>query len=239
MIPRILGAIQFLTVIPVHSRTASPGESALFFPLVGAAMGVAGGWMLEVTRGAISWSLVALLVLTAWALLTGGLHEDGFADVADAFRIHRPPEKIFAILKDSRVGAHGALALVLISLVRWQALTSIAAGPVLALAAVLAVSRASMVCLAWIAPPAGGGLGFEFSRTLSSAAAIGALAQAIFWSYFSGAAVLLLWGTTVIVLCARVYFVRRIGGVTGDCLGATSLLVETWGLVLFTCQRCM
>ena len=50
---------------------------------------------------------------------------------------------------------------------------------------------------------------------------------------------LLIWGATIIVVGSSVYYNRRIGGVTGDCLGATCLLVETWGLALFSCQRCM
>ena len=236
---RLLGAIQFLTILPVRGSTAAIGQSALWFPLVGAALGAAGGLILESARGFVPFSLAALLVLCAWALLTGGLHEDGFADVADAFRAGRAPEKIFSILKDSRVGAHGALALVLVSLVRWQALGSIAADPVRSLAAVLAVSRASLVLLAWISPPAGGGLGFEFSRTLTSTTAIAVAIQAIFWSFLSGAGGLLLWGAGIILLLSKIYFGRRIGGVTGDCLGATLVAVETWGFILLTCQRCM
>jgi adenosylcobinamide-GDP ribazoletransferase len=240
MIARLLGAIQFLTVLPVHSRTAPPGQSALFFPLVGAALGAAGGLVLEVARTFVPVEIAALLVICFWALITGGLHEDGFADVADAFRAGRPREKILAILKDSRIGAHGGLALVLISLVRWQALSSNAAvNPSLALAASLAVSRASMVVVAWLTPPAGSGLGFEFSRTLNTSTAIGVLLQAFLWAAFSGTGILLLWYTSLVIAGGRIYFTRRIGGVTGDCLGACALVVETGVLLLFTCLRCM
>ena len=184
-------------------------------------------------------SAAALIVLSFWALITGGLHEDGFADVADALRAGRSRETMLAILKDSRIGAHGTLALILISLLRWQALGSIAVNPLFPLAAIFAVSRASLVLLAWISPPAGTGLGFEFSRSLNSTSAIIVAAQGILWSAFSGVGTLLLWGAFVIIVIARKYYVRRIGGVTGDCLGATCLIVETWGLILFTCRRCM
>ena len=239
MIARFLGAIQFLTVAPVRRSTASPGDSALFFPMVGAALGAAGGIVFRLSAEFFPTGVTALIVLSLWALITGGLHEDGFADVADAFRAGRSRDKIFAILKDSRIGAHGALALILISFLRWQTLSSIAVNPVFPLAAIFAVSRASLVLLAWVAPPAGTGLGFEFSRALNSGVAIAVAIQAIAWAFFSGAGMLLLWGAFVIIVVAKGYFMRRIGGVTGDCLGATCLLVETWGLILFTCRRCM
>lgn len=239
MIARLLGAIQFLTVVPVKARTAALGKSSVFFPLVGAALGFAGGWILEIARGFIPWTLSALLVLCFWALITGGLHEDAFADCADAFRAYRSPEKIREILKDSRVGAHGALALILVSLVRWQALAAIASDPVRGLTGVFSVSRASVVALAWMAPPAGSGSGMEFSRTLSTPIAIAAILQAGIFALWSGAGLLLFSGAAIIVLTSRRYFEKRIGGVTGDCLGMTAFLVETWGLILFTCQRCM
>jgi adenosylcobinamide-GDP ribazoletransferase len=239
MIARLLGAIQFLTILPVHRRTAPPGQSAIFFPLVGAALGAGGGFALSALSGFVPRTVAALLVLCLWALLTGGLHEDGWADVADAMRAGRAREKILDILKDSRVGAHGALALIFISLARWQALTFFAAEPAPALAGVFAVSRASLVALAWISAPAGDGLGYTFSRTLTTFPVIAAIVQAIIFAFLSGAGTLLLWGASLIVIGARFYFERRIGGVTGDCLGATCLLVESWGFILFTCERCM
>ncbi|MDZ4798973.1 MAG: adenosylcobinamide-GDP ribazoletransferase, partial [Bryobacteraceae bacterium] len=129
MIPRLLGAIQFLTIIPVRTQTANPGQSALFFPLVGAALGIAGACALIASRGYLPWSLASLLVLALWSLITGGLHEDAVADVADAVRAWRTPEHIHAILKDSRIGAHGATALIFLLLIRWQALAAITADP--------------------------------------------------------------------------------------------------------------
>ena len=239
MIARLLGALQFLTTVPVRGRAASPGRSAAFFPIVGGALGLLGAAVLIALRDVVAPSVAAVIVLAIWSLLTGGLHEDGLADVADAFRAGRPPERIFAILKDSRIGAHGALALILITLLRWQALAVLTVPPLLSLPAVLAVSRGAMIGLAWITPPAGRGLGFEFARQLSSTGALLALLLAALVSALAPAGLLLLWGATLLVLGARAYFMRRIGGVNGDCLGATALLVETWGLLLYSCQRCM
>lgn len=239
MIARLMGSIQFLTTAPVRTRTAPPGESAVFFPLVGCAIGALGGALLLVLREIVPPGVAAVVVLAVWAALTGGLHEDGLADVVDAFRAGRPPERIHDILKDSRIGAHGALSLVLITVLRWQALSTLSAPPVLALAATFAISRAAIVALAWVTPPAGAGLGMEFSRRLSSLGAIAAVAQAGILAFFAPAGLLLVWGACLIIAGASAYFRRRIGGITGDCLGATAILVESWGFFLFSCQRCM
>ncbi len=240
MTGRLLGAVQFLTIIPIRTRTATPGQSMLFFPLVGAALGVAGGYALEASRGYQPWSLTSLLVLVVWTLITGGLHEDAVADVADAVRAWRSPEHIHAILKDSRVGAHGAAALIFLLLIRWQALSSIVVPPVPALAAAFALSRAAAVALLWIAPPAGSGSAVALSASLTTATALAAIGQAVAFAMWPGARVasVLLGITTASVLLARNWFERRIGGVTGDCLGATQQVVETLCLILFTCAPC-
>lgn len=240
MIRRFLGAVQFLTIVPVPGITSPPGASAVFFPLVGALLGAAGGLLLEAARGYVPFTLVSLLVLAFWTLITGGLHEDGFADVADAFRAYRSPEKIHAILKDSRVGAHGALALMFLLIVRWQALSAIAVEAIPALAAALALGRAAVVALLWATPPSGSGSAMTMSRSLGSGTAALVIVQAIAFGMWPGArpASFLLGGSVLIVLLARRYFLRRIGGVTGDCLGATEQIVETWCLVVYTCRPC-
>jgi adenosylcobinamide-GDP ribazoletransferase len=236
-----LGAIQFLTVIPVRTRVAPIGRSALFFPIVGAWLGIIVAAMLDAARGYLPFTLSALLVLALLAALTGGLHEDGFADCVDAFRAGRAPEKILAILKDSRIGAHGALALILASLIRWQALSAIVVDPVPALAAAVGISRASAVVLAWITPPAGSGLGAEFSRSLTTPIALAVILQGAALAFWPGtrAAAFLLSAALLAVLGARAYFVRRIGGASGDGLGAVAYVIETLSLVLFSCQPCM
>ena len=239
MIARFLGAVQFLTTFPIRGATAPPGRSAVFFPLVGAGLGAAGASLLLLLSGLVPAPLASLGVLLFWAVATGALHEDGLADVADAFRAGRPRHRILAILKDSRIGTYGAVALILVTFARWQALAAISVDPFHALPGVLAISRSSIVALAWLTPPVSGGLGFEFARQLTSWSAVIVILQASVCAWFTAAGPLLLWGATIIVIGSRSYFVRRIGGVNGDCLGATGLLVETWGLLLLTCQRCI
>jgi adenosylcobinamide-GDP ribazoletransferase len=241
MIRAILGAVQFLTVVPVRGRTAPPGQSAVFFPLIGALLGVGGGVILKYASAWLPVSIAALLTICFWVLITGGLHEDGFADCADAFRAGRPRERIFAILKDSRIGAHGALALVLSSLIRWQALGAITVDPIPALGVAHGISRAAAVGLAWFTPPAGTGLGLRLSTTMTTPLALVAIAQGVLLAAWCGGrlAGLLTSGTFAIVWFSHRYFVRRIGGVTGDCMGAVAHIVEIFVLVVFACRSCI
>ena len=228
---RFLGALQFLTILPVPGSTAPASQSAMFFPLVGALLGLSAGLVLVTGN--------ALLVI-AWLLIaTGCIHEDGLADVADAFRAGRSRERILAILKDSRIGTYGCLALMMSVLIRWQALAQMRTNPVYGLIAALALSRTALVALAGIAPAAGDGLGREFVNGLRASTAAAAIAQATAITLLAGwryAAAMIL-SSAAIVLLARAYFVRRLGGVNGDCLGATCQIVETANLLILTWPR--
>ncbi|MBL8177256.1 MAG: adenosylcobinamide-GDP ribazoletransferase [Bryobacterales bacterium] len=237
---RLLGAIQFLTVLPIRGRTAPPGRSALFFPLVGAGLGWLAGQWLRMLEPSLGSSLTAVLVLAFLALVTGGLHEDGLADVADALRAHRSREKMTAILKDSRIGVFGALALVYVVAMRWQALTRLPADGVRDLVACLAVSRAALVAQAWVSRPVGDGLGAAFSRDLDSITAVFAIASGVAFAFLpgvaAGAAILVAAGLSTSVL--NRWFDARLGGVNGDCLGATCLVSETFALLFVSCRNC-
>src|SRR5262245_11792568 len=130
-------ALQFLTILPVRASTAAPGDAAWAFPIIGAFLGLAAAVVLRLPMGPI-------LALAVVAILTGALHEDGLADVCDALRTHRTRERMHEILKDSRIGAHGALALVFSVVIRWQALAHLQGNTWLRLPAALGLSRASM-----------------------------------------------------------------------------------------------
>jgi adenosylcobinamide-GDP ribazoletransferase len=241
MTRRLLGAIQFLTIVPVRTRTASIGASTLFFPVVGAAIGAGGGLLLETWRGYIPFSLLAFLVLVVWILVSGGLHEDGFARCADAFQASRSAGATFEQLYDRCIGTRGVVGLVLLLVIRWQALSSIAVDPVPALAAALALSRSAAVGLLWSTPPVGNGTAARASETLSTPTALAAIAFGILFVLLlpgGRIASILVGSSTALVLLARAYFIRRMGGVTGHCLGAITVLVETWCLIVYTCQPC-
>lgn len=236
MMRLLLGAVQFLTVIPVPGSTAPAWRTAVLFPLVGGVIGAlgAGLWLLA---DALPVSLRALLVVLFWIWITGSLHEDGLADVADACRAGRSRERMLGIMKDSRVGVYGVVAVVGSVLLRWQALAAIMVPVIPSLIAVLAISRAAIVLLARIAKAAGDGSGAAFSTNISGAVALLAVAQAAAAAAWCGPALgaAMLGLSLLVVLACRFYFHRRIGGVTGDCLGAAAQAVEIALLLLLTC----
>jgi adenosylcobinamide-GDP ribazoletransferase len=248
----LASAIQFLTVVRIPGKPAAPGEAvsmgraAAWFPLVGAALGAAGGGMYLVALRALPAALAALACVAFWTAASGVLHEDGLADVADALRAGRSRETMLAILKDSRIGTFGAVAVVLSLLARWQALQYFTAssfnntGILAACVAAQAVPRAAMVGLAWTSRPVGAGLGYAFASTLTTPAALAALVQGALAALLCGprAGVIIVLGAFVIARLARTYFYHRLGGVNGDCLGATEQLIEIFILGLFACRTC-
>jgi adenosylcobinamide-GDP ribazoletransferase len=232
----LLAAVSFLTVIRVPVQSVPPGRAAIFFPLVGAMLGAAGAVLFLAANFVLPVSLAALITVAFWTSISGVLHEDGLADVADAMRAGRTREKMLAILKDSRIGTYGAVAIVLSVVARWQALQHVPAGRVLIVFVVAqTVPRAAMVALAWLSRPSGDGLGLAFSSSLTTTGALIAIAQGVAVSMLSGwrPGLLILAGAYLIIRFARAYFYKRIGGVNGDCLGATEQLLEMFILILF------
>jgi adenosylcobinamide-GDP ribazoletransferase len=199
--------------------------------------------MLGATAGVALWAalyvfpppIAALLSLLFLMIATGGLHEDGLADVFDAFRAGRAPERILSILKDSRIGTYGALAIVITSLLRWQAIAALGDRLFPALTAAAGASRGGMVLLAYLSKPAGEGLGKAFVAGLSGPAAIAAALQAAALVFLCGpiSGAIALTAGAVTILLARAYFHRRIGGVNGDCLGAVCQILEVLLLLVY------
>jgi len=234
-------AIRFLTIVPVRGGDAPPGMAAAFFPLVGAMLGAAGAGVYLLAAKAFPTSIAALATVAFWIAISGVLHEDGLADVADAVRAGRTRERVLSILKDSRIGTYGAVAILLSVLARWQALEYLATPRVFeTLIAVQAVPRAAMVAMAWCSRPAGSGLGYALSSTLSTPAAIAAMAQGAAAALLCGLrpGLAMMAGSVLIVQASRGWFYVRLGGVNGDCLGFTEQLIEIFILLMFACRSC-
>lgn len=231
-----LAAISFLTIIPAAGKDVPPGRAALFFPLIGAILGAAGAGLFIAASLVLPASIAALITVAFWTTISGVLHEDGLADVADAMRAGRTREKMLAILKDSRIGTYGAVAIVLSIAARWQALEHVPAERILLVCIVAqSIPRAAMVALAWLSRPSGDGLGYQFSSSLSTTGSLIAIAQGVIAAMLLGwrSGLLLLLGAYLILRAARSYFYKRIGGINGDCLGATEQLLEIFILILF------
>jgi adenosylcobinamide-GDP ribazoletransferase len=234
----ILAALMLLTRLPV--RVARPMAPAAFaraygwFPAVGALVGAVGGLVLWGAGGAVPPLAAALLAVAAQVLLTGGLHEDGLADVADGFGGGRDRERRLAIMRDSRIGTYGALALVLGVGLRVALLAPLAgtAEAVWTLAAVGALSRAPLGTMARAMPPARtDGLAVSQGRPSGlvalAAAALGIAIAAACVPGWPGAAAGAAAGAGAVALLA----LRRIGGVTGDVHGAAQQVAAVGALV--------
>jgi adenosylcobinamide-GDP ribazoletransferase len=227
----------FLTVLPFPAGPFGAGARAAgvaLFPLVGGALGLGlGGLGLALDR-ALPPAVTAALLLAVGALVTGGLHLDGLMDAADGVFGGRTLERRLEIMRDSRVGSFGVLAGVLMLLVQFACLSELAgARRLVALVAALGLSRwALTLALRIFSPARSSGLG----ASLKGDASWGALAAASLLAVGLAAAtgvvgVVGLVGTLGIVVGVGHYFVRRLGGLTGDTYGALAVLVETWVLV--------
>jgi adenosylcobinamide-GDP ribazoletransferase len=229
-------ALTFLTKLPWPWRGPADetalARSMFWFPWVGALLGLIfwGAWAgLHRVLPAPAAAAV-LLTLTVW--VTGGLHLDGLADTADGLGGGHTPEKALAIMKDSRVGAFGVISLILGLVLKFSLFLSLATQPRGADALLLfpIISRWSMVLLAYLSPyaRAAGGLGQAMTLGVSSRVLMGASLSAggLALLILGAPGLVLLLAAAVLVWLGRLYFQRRLGGITGDILGATNEVVE-------------
>ena len=234
----IAAAFSLLTRLPVpvdHARAGARGAGAAWaYPLAGAGVGfLAGalGWAL-LGMGA-SVGMVAVFVIAAQVLMTGAMHEDGLADMADGLGGFTR-ERRLEIMKDSRIGAYGTIAIGLALIARTAGIAEIdgAALP-LALAALGAGSRAFMVGVMVALPNArAGGLSAGAGRPAPQAALLAlAIAAAFGLLAFGWGALLVLLAMAVAVLAVALIARAKLGGQTGDVLGASQQITEIAGLM--------
>ena len=230
------GAWAFLTRLPggAHPGTDRElGRSVPWFPIVGAAVGALSGAVYWALHGPLGAPLAAVLAVAAGAVATGCFHEDGLADTADALG-GANRERRLAIMKDSRVGAFGVLALVVATLVRVFAVSSMAAiDGLIALVVAHMLGRTMAVAVMGVAPAAAGtGLGHSYTSHLPRAwtAAAIVITSATAASLGLPGAVSLATAASGAVLVGLIAG-RAFGGVTGDVLGATEQVAEMAVLV--------
>lgn len=232
-------AFAFLTRLPVGTPATVDGprmsRAAAWFPVVGIVVGGVVTATRLVAELGVDAGPATVLALAAGILLTGGFHEDGLADVADGVGAHVGRDRKLEILRDSRVGTHGALAVALPLLFAYACLAPLD-GAQFAAAAICAhvLGRWSVLPHSLLAPPArstGSGtlvralpFGFTAATIVAAVCAVVALGPA-------GGAIALA-AATVVTLGAGLGLARMLGGVTGDSYGAVNKLVElaTYGV---------
>lgn len=232
-------AISFLTRVPVATSGEHNHAAAVpWFPFVGTLVGLGvGGAMAGLVHLVPSFVAAAVAVLLG-VRITGGFHEDGLADVADAFAGAWTPAARLEMMKDPLHGTYGVAAMCGSIVLRIACVASLGASPATAFAALVAahtLGRAgAIVLMAKVAPARADGLGFDVARSMrGSRVAMGVVAGVAVAGVATG------WWAGPFLLATAVgtayigrLAVRKVGGVTGDVLGAAEQVIECLVLVV-------
>lgn len=237
-------AVSFLTRLPVPASAHAPSpdvvaRAPVAFPLVGMAIGAGFALVALLLDVFLPWPLAVLLALAIEARATGAMHEDALADAADALGGGWDREQTLRILKDSRLGTYGTLALLFGVGLRYGATVHLPREHFFAACVLSAgAARWAMVGLLGLAPPVGG------RESLSGAMGAG-LSRADRWIAGAPLALPAVWlavastpGTFAALVLAPTfvwwyagYVRRRLGGTTGDLLGACAFVVQVIALL--------
>jgi adenosylcobinamide-GDP ribazoletransferase len=235
-------AMQFLTIVPLPFDTRCQkedlGRATACFPLAGLTIG---GLLAGIDWLVAPWlnrSLTAALLVTVLAVVTGALHLDGLADVCDGLAARGSRERFLAVMKDSHVGAAGAVGIVLALLLKWQALLAVPPG--IAWQALLIfplLGRFSQVlAMAGAAHARQDGLGAAFiqgmtARHLITALVITVSACLLILPVRGMVALAAVFAVTLVI---KGYFQGRLGGLTGDIVGCSCEISETVALIVLS-----
>ncbi len=234
----LLAAFSLLTRLPVPVDHAQAGKraanAAWAYPLVGLIL----GGLLGVLGVFLGWigipnGMVAAFILLGFAMATGAMHEDGLADFADGIWGGTTVERRLEIMKDSRIGAYGAVALIVFLLARFSGIAALQGWDLmLTLAAVGAGSRALMVGVMFMIDPAkplglSASAGQPSAQKTGVALAIGLLACVVLTG-FSGIILFAAMAIAIIPVCTIA--LKKLGGQTGDVLGTAQQCAEVAGL---------
>lgn len=234
------GAVQFLTIFPLPAKgridTQDFGKALFYFPLVGLILGCILAAVSVYSFHIFSPLVMAALLILVSTVLTGGLHLDGFADTCDGLYGFHSPEKRLEIMRDSRTGVMGVAGLVCLLLLKFSLLTHIPLSSLWKTLVMMAViSRWSMViaCYGSAYPRQEGKarLFIEQAR-LHHLLAGGMLTFFLFLFLAPGKGLIIFFGTLITVSLFILYIRKKIGGMTGDTIGATNEIAEVSALLL-------
>lgn len=228
-------AFRTLTIIPIPGKdTDNYASSLAYFPLTGAFLAgilIAAHYLLRWIFAEIHSGTEAFALVTLYTLLTGAMHLDGLADVADATGCRGDIEKKLQVMKDPRIGAFGAIALIFALLGQWIAVTRlIESNLIINLIAAFCLSRLVIVDLAVSNPYArkSGGTGQPFVENATRTHFFYSLILCAFVLIVSNGVPLLIFIPVAWVMSKMLGWIYRknFGGVTGDILGASLVIVE-------------
>ena len=236
-------ALRFLTILPIGGLPAMSeraiARSIRFFPLAGAVIGALLA-PIGLASGALwdDW-VRAIAIVAGWAIITAGLHLDGLSDTFDAVMSWRSRERKLEIMKDSRIGAMGAIALLVLILLKIALLHAAGAGWLRAVVLAPVLGRWADIYGIFSFPPArAGGLGREFQSQAGRAGLVIATGIALALALAIGGArgliaLALVWGVSRWL--AR-WWTRDLGGLTGDTYGALCEIAEVVALAVMSAK---
>ncbi len=235
MISPLISAFRILTIIPVPGKdTSNFSKSLLFFPIVGAFLGAvvyAFHYLMSLLPFE-QWSVFSLISLVIITILTGGLHLDGLADVADAFGGGKDRNHIFSILKDSRVGTFGVLALIFDIIIKWQLwVVYFSTDQLNVIICSLVLSRVFQALFLITFPNArnnGIASAFYNESTLLKCCVVLACIASVIFLYLLVQAHIIIFISILVPIGALFGFlcIHKIKGVTGDCVGTLNEITE-------------
>lgn len=241
----LLAAIAFLTIIPVPQRSLDPQQDysrcAVYFPIVGILIGGLGGLAAWLLMGWLPPLSAAVLLVAALTWISGGLHLDGLADTADGFLSGRPRERVLEIMRDSRIGTMGVVAVLLVVLLKISLISDAIDMKLSLLPAVIAsmafAGRCSLIWGMWMNRYVReSGLGHAFwMRSGSLSAIVFAALTAASYAALGYRGALAVFVSFAVTTAFSRWCRRRIGGATGDTLGACCELTEAAFLLFAVC----
>ena len=234
MIRRFCIAVQFLTRLPVprvfNSSESELGKAAAFFPLVGVIVGAGAALVFVVLQRVVPVPAAVLCAIVFAALITSGFHEDGLADSFDGFGGGWTKDRVLEIMRDSRIGTYGTLALIFLVLGKLNFLSSLPQGQIWRwlIVAHTAARWTTLPLCAWLPYARVEGQGKLVAKQVGTPEIVLAtstlLLILLLLSWPAALAVFLV--TCVVTLVSGLYFRARLQGITGDCLGAANQLTE-------------
>ena len=234
VIRRFLIAVQFMTRLPVgrslNSSEAELGKAAAFFPLVGVIVGSGAALVFVLLHRVLPAPASVLCAIIFTVFITNGFHEDGLADTFDGFGGGWTKDRVLEIMRDSRIGTYGALALIFVILAKLNFLASLPQGQVWRLMIVghTAARWTTLPLCVWLPYARVDGQGKLVAKQvgaleiLMGTVTLVAVLLLVSWP----AAVAALVVTGLMTLLCGLYFRLRLQGITGDCLGAANQLTE-------------
>lgn len=229
-------AIMFYSRIPVPKNTGFSNEmlnkATRYFPLIGIIVGAIGAAMFWALHLFLPMQLAVILSMATTIFITGAFHEDAFSDFCDGFGGGYTPERILEIMKDSRIGTYGAVAILLMLLTKFISILNLPVSQIpIILISAHAYSRFSSACLIYTSV-------YVRTDALSKSKPIGkkgtklSFMVAAFLGMFAlifipfKAVILIILLSIVVFVIFRWYVIKKLGGYTGDILGALQQLTE-------------